>query len=62
MMFMLIILFSFYFSKDVIITQDYIIVLKGSKHIIVPKIKSRPIKPKGENKWVSSVDMCGMKY
>ena len=57
MMFILIILFSFCFSKDVIITKDYIIVFKGSKHIIVPKIKSRPIKPKGENKWVSSVVM-----
>ena len=48
----LIVIMSFSLYND-IITQDYIIVLKGSKHVIVPKIKSRPMKPKGENKWVS---------
>jgi len=48
----LIVIMSFSLYND-IITQDYIITLKGSKHVIVPKIKSRPMKPKGENKWVS---------
>lgn len=49
----LIMIMSFSLYNDIIITQDYIIVFKGSKHVIVPKIKSRPMKPKGENKWVS---------
>lgn len=47
------VIMSFSLYNDIIITQDYIITLKGSKHVIVPKIKSRPMKPKGENKWVS---------
>ena len=33
--------------KDVIITQDYIIFMKSPKIVIVPKIKSRPMKPRG---------------
>lgn len=33
--------------KDIIITQDYIMFMKSPKIVIVPKIKSRPMKPRG---------------
>ena len=43
--------------KDVIITQDYIMFMKSPKIVIVPKIKSRPMKPRGgiDNEKVYSI-------